>query len=82
MKATYDKDADAMYVEFLSRDIEETIEVSNRVFVDLDSEKNIVGIEILFVSKVFAESDFSDIQLQLPYVGEIVFRSPEVLEKV
>lgn len=75
MQITYDKDADAMYIYLSERDVAKTVRVSNRVIVDLDTDDNLRG-EVLFVSKMFADADFSHIHLQLPKVGEIDLQLP------
>lgn len=77
MKITYDKDADAMYICFTEKEVADTVRVSDKVLVDLDEEGNIRGVEILFVSRALAHTDFSNIYLQLPKVGEISIRLPE-----
>ncbi|MDI6793835.1 MAG: DUF2283 domain-containing protein [bacterium] len=76
MKLTYDEEADAMYIYLNQRDVAKTVRVSNRVVVDLDEEGNLRGIEVLFVSKALAGTDFSHVSLQLPKVGEIDLRLP------
>jgi uncharacterized protein YuzE len=74
MKVTYDSDADAMYIYLNEREVVRTVQVSDRVLVDLDDEGNLRGVEVLFVSKALADTDFSHVHLQLPKVGEIDLR--------
>jgi uncharacterized protein YuzE len=76
MKVTYDRDADAMYIYLNEREVARTVQVSDRVLVDLDDEGNLRGVEVLFVSKALADTDFSHVHLQLPKVGEIDLRLP------
>lgn len=76
MRITYDEEADAMYIYLSEREVAKTVRVSNRVMVDLDSEDNLRGVEILFASKALASTDFSHLHLQLPKVGEIELRLP------
>jgi uncharacterized protein YuzE len=76
MKVTYDSDADAMYIYLNEREVARTVQVSDRVLVDLDDEGNLRGVEVLFVSKALADTDFSHVLLQLPKVGEIDLRLP------
>ena len=76
MKITYDSDADAMYIYLNEREVARTVQVSDRVLVDLDDEGNLRGVEVLFVSKALADTDFSHVHLQLPKVGEIDLRLP------
>jgi len=54
MKITYDKKADAMYIalEKLSRGCaKQTFPLNENIILDLNSEKRIIGIEILDASK-------------------------------
>ena len=76
MRITYDAEADAMYIYFSEKPVDRTVRASGRVMVDLDSEENVRGIEVLFVSKAFAGTDFSNIHLELPRVGEIDLHLP------
>jgi uncharacterized protein YuzE len=76
MKVTYDSDADAMYIYLNEREVDRTVQVSDRVLVDLDDEGNLRGVEVLFVSKALADTDFFYVHLQLPKVGEIDLRLP------
>ncbi|MGQ9630046.1 MAG: DUF2283 domain-containing protein [bacterium] len=75
MKITYDDEADAYLT---AKEVDKTVEVSDRVFVDLDRDGNLRGIEILFVSEVLESADFSNIDLQLPFVGEVNLKLPAV----
>lgn len=65
-----------MYIYMTDKPVDRTVRVSDRVAVDLDSEGNLRGIEVLFVSKALAETDFSHIKLELPHVGEVELRLP------
>ena len=44
---TYDPDANALYIRFSPEAVEETIELSESVYVDLDQRGDPVGLEIL-----------------------------------
>ena len=50
MKATYDKEADAMYIRVKSGKVHKTLEVSDAVNIDVDKKGRALGVEILFVS--------------------------------
>ena len=43
----YDSDANALYLRFSSAEIDDTIALSDSVYVDIDTEGDPVGIEIL-----------------------------------
>lgn len=76
MRIAYDEVADAMYIYLTEKAVDRTVRVSSRVMVDLDAEGNLRGVEILFVSKALADTDFSHLHLQLPHVGEVDLRLP------
>ena len=50
MKATYDKEADAMYISVKKGKVHKTLEVSDAINVDVDKQGRALGVEILFVS--------------------------------
>ena len=51
MEITYDKDADAMYIEFRQGKFSKNKLIDDFTILDLDSKGNILGIELLDVSK-------------------------------
>lgn len=62
---TYDREADALYLQFSEEDIVETLELAENVYVDVDKDGNPVGFEVLGAGP--------DLLASLP-------NSPEVLE--
>ena len=44
---TYDREAEALYLQFSEEEIVETIELADNVYVDVDKDGNPVGFEIL-----------------------------------
>ncbi|MGB8816055.1 MAG: DUF2283 domain-containing protein [Minisyncoccia bacterium] len=60
MKIQYDKIADAMYVYLgFKKKIAKTIEINDRLLVDVDKKGNVIGIEMLNVS---AQSGMANIK--------------------
>ena len=51
MKITYDKEADAMYLNISRGKVKKTVEVNPRVIVDIGEKGKVIGIELLFVSQ-------------------------------
>jgi uncharacterized protein YuzE len=51
MKVRIDKEADAMYVRLSEGAIEDTKEVGDGVLFDYDEDGNVVGIEVLYLSR-------------------------------
>jgi uncharacterized protein YuzE len=44
---TYDPEANALYLQFSENEIAETVELSEAVYVDVDADGLLVGIEVL-----------------------------------
>jgi uncharacterized protein YuzE len=51
MRIRYSKETNALYIRLKENKIEDTDEVSEDLIIDYDSDGNVVGIEILDVSK-------------------------------
>ncbi len=51
MKIDYDKEADALYIQFLNEPVNETEEIDAGVIVDYSKDNRVIGIEILNISK-------------------------------
>ena len=50
MKATYDKEADAMYIRVKEGKVHMTREISNTILADFDGLGNVRSIELLGIS--------------------------------
>lgn len=61
MKITFDKEADAMYIEFDSGEFAANKKIDDSTIIDLDKNGNILGIELLNVSKRMSKEAISDI---------------------
>ena len=53
MNVTFDKSADAMYVALKKGNVHKTVE-NGMVLMDVDKKGDVIGIEILNCSKIFA----------------------------
>lgn len=51
MKLEFDPQADALYLELMEAEVEQSKEIQTGVILDYDAEGRIVGIEVLYVSK-------------------------------
>lgn len=47
MKITHDKIADAAYINLRNAKVQHSIEVNERLIVDVDKDQNMVGVEVL-----------------------------------
>ena len=64
MKITFDKEADAIYIEFVSENFASNKQIDKNTIIDLDKKGNILGIEFLNVSKRISKEAFSDIVIK------------------
>ena len=51
MKIEFDQIADALYVQFREGDVEKTEEIKPGMILDYDANGNVLGVEVLYVSK-------------------------------
>jgi uncharacterized protein YuzE len=64
MKIEYDKEADALYIQLKEAFVEDSIEVESGVVVDVDSERHVIGLEVLNASKRLTLSDLTNISIR------------------
>ena len=64
MKITFDKEADAVYIEFSSGEFDSNKKIDDETIIDLDKNGQIIGIELLNVSKRIAKDFLSDIRFK------------------
>jgi len=64
MKVTYDPDADAMYVKLTEEKFSKTKIIDNNTILDLDKNGNVIGIELLFVSKHLPKESLSRVTVE------------------
>ena len=64
MKLTIDSSADALYLRLDKSRIVETEEVSPGVMLDFNEDNEVVGVEMLYLSKRSPNLDLSDLQFE------------------
>ncbi len=64
MEITFDKDADAVYIEFSSGDFVSNKKMDDDTILDLDKDGNILGIELLSVSKRISKDFLSEVNVK------------------
>ena len=64
MEITYDKEADAMYIEFRKGNFTKNKKIDDYTIIDLDKEGNILGIELLDVSKRIPAESLMEISVK------------------
>jgi uncharacterized protein YuzE len=66
MKVKYFKDTDTALFEFSSRAVDETKEISENVYVDLDQDGNLVSMTIEHAARVAALPQLSLEEIDAP----------------
>ena len=64
MEISYDKEADAMYIEFRKGEFAKNKKVDDFTIIDLDKDDKILGIELLEVSTRIPVESLSEIHLK------------------
>lgn len=64
MEISYDKEADAMYIEFRDGEFAKNKKIDDFTIIDLDKDGNILGIELLEVSKRMPTESLSKVHLK------------------
>lgn len=52
-KFHYDPEYDVLYIRNADKKVEESVEFSEDIILDLDSKGNVIGIEIFYISELF-----------------------------
>ncbi|MBM3234575.1 DUF2283 domain-containing protein [Candidatus Pacearchaeota archaeon] len=64
MKITFDKEADAMFIEFGTGEFGSNKKIDSNTIIDLDKKGNLLGIELLNVSKRMSKDALSNISVK------------------
>ena len=64
MEIRYDKQADAMYIEFRKGDFFRNKKVDDFTVIDFDEKGNILGIELLDASKRIPKKSLSEVNVK------------------
>ncbi len=64
MEISYDKEADAMYIEFRKGEFAKNTKIDDFTIIDLDKEGKLLGIELLEVSTRIPIESLSEIHVK------------------
>lgn len=64
MEINYDKEADALYIELRKGDFAKNKKIDDFTIIDLDKQGNILGIELLDVSKRIPRESLSQLHVK------------------
>lgn len=64
MEITFDREADALYIELSSGEFASNKKIDDDTIIDLDKKGNVLGIELLNVSKRLPKDFLSNINVK------------------
>jgi uncharacterized protein YuzE len=64
MEISYDKKADAMYIEFRKGEFSKNKKIDDFTVIDMDKDDNILGIELLNASKRIPAESLSEVHVK------------------
>jgi uncharacterized protein YuzE len=70
MQIDYDPQADAVYVRFRTGEVDDTLEASKYVYVDIDENGVPLGLEILFAGRMLAKEDVTSVTVNIGRVAQ------------
>lgn len=71
MQINYDPEADALYIQLVKGDVEDTLQAGKYVYVDVDAEGVPLGVEILFVGRTLAREDMTSITFNISQPAKV-----------
>jgi len=66
MKISYDKIADALYIYLRKGKVAKTKKVTSRLLIDVDKRGNVLGIEMLDVSRQIPKKEIGVVSTEMP----------------
>ena len=64
MEISYDNEADAMYIKFSDSAFGSNKKIDNNTIADFDKKGNLIGIELLSVSKRIPQESLSEVKVK------------------
>jgi uncharacterized protein YuzE len=69
MLLTVDNESDAFYLQLATGEVDDTLQLTPYIFVDIDKMGRPLGLEILFAKRVLGQTDLSQIQIKVADMG-------------
>ncbi|MEW6686401.1 MAG: DUF2283 domain-containing protein [Candidatus Edwardsbacteria bacterium] len=79
MQISYDKEADAVAIWFKDVVSAKTIDITEDIFIDIDENGKLAGIEILHASEKTNLIDLLNFSLQFPNNKKLEVRLPDLI---
>ncbi len=65
MQINYDPQADALYIQLQSGQVDDTIEANKYIYVDIDKNGMPLGVEILFARRILGQMNVNSVTVNL-----------------
>lgn len=65
MQIDYDPQADAIYIRLRTGEVDDTVEASKHIYVDVDADGVPLGVEILFAGRLLNQGDIASITVNI-----------------
>jgi len=65
MQINYDPQADTLYIQLQSGKVDDTIEHSKYIYVDVDKDDAPLGIEILFARRILGQTNVDNVTVNI-----------------
>ncbi len=72
MQITYDPLADALYLRLRDGEIDDTLQITPYILVDVDSKGQPLGFEILFAKRILGQLDLTNLRVNITPMAEAV----------
>ena len=71
MQIDYDPQAEAIYIQLRTGEVDDTLEAGKYVHVDVDKDGVPLGLEILFAGRVLAEEDVTSVTVNIGRIAQV-----------
>jgi len=71
MRIDYDPEADALYIQLRQGEVDDTIQASQYIYVDVDENGLPLGIEILFARRLLIKEDLVSATLRINQLAPV-----------
>jgi uncharacterized protein YuzE len=65
MQISYDPQADAIYIQLIKGEVDDTLQAGKYIHVDVDQNGVPLGVEILFAGRTLAREDMTSITVNI-----------------
>ncbi len=71
MQIDYDPQADAIYIQLRTGEVDDTLEAGKYVYIDVDENGVPLGLEILFAGRMLAKEDMTSVTVNIGRMAQV-----------